>query len=144
MVVVEPYERDVFYYETDRMGIVHHSNYIKWMEEARIDYLEQIGLPYEAMEASGILVPVLHVDFDYKLPFRFGDRFRIELGMDKFNGIKMNFKYRVYDAISGELHGTGHSEHCFTNDQMGVLRLQTERKELYAEIIEAIGWDKEK
>ena len=141
MVIIEPYERDVFYYETDRMGIVHHSNYIKWLEEARVDYLEQIGLPFSEMEKLGILVPVLHVEFDYRLPFRFGDRFRVELHLEKFNGIKMNFSYRVYDAVSGELHGTGESEHCFTNENMGVLRLQNERKELYADIIRAIGWE---
>ena len=40
---IEPYVRPVFYYETDRMGIVHHSNYIRWMEEARMDWMDKIG-----------------------------------------------------------------------------------------------------
>lgn len=141
MVVIKPYERDVFYYETDRMGIVHHSNYIKWLEESRIDYLAQIGLPFDEMERRGIMVPVLHVEFDYRLPFRFGDRFRVELSLDKFNGVKMDFAYHVYDVSSGQLYGTGKSSHCFTDENMGVLRLKTERKELYAEICEAIGME---
>lgn len=47
---ITPYIRNVAYYETDQMGIVHHSNYIRWFEEARIDFLAQIGLPYSKME----------------------------------------------------------------------------------------------
>lgn len=143
MITINPYERDVFYYETDKMGIVHHSNYIRWLEEARIAFLESIGLPFDELEARGILVPVLHVEFDYRLPFKFGDRFRIEMKISKFNGIKMNFEYQVLDAETGALRGTGKSEHCFTDENMTILRLGTERKELFTEICEAIEWKKE-
>lgn len=55
MTETKDYVRKVQYYETDRMGIVHHSNYIRWMEEARTDVLEQIGLPYDKIERAGIL-----------------------------------------------------------------------------------------
>ena len=44
------YVHQAQYYETDQMGIIHHSNYIRWMEEARTDVLEQIGLPYDRSE----------------------------------------------------------------------------------------------
>ena len=50
----QPYLRRVHYYETDQMAIVHHSNYIRWFEEARLDFLNQIGLNYRAMEEQGI------------------------------------------------------------------------------------------
>ena len=53
-----PYSREVFYYETDQMGIVHHSNYVRWLEEARIDFMKQIGISYAAMEEMGILIPM--------------------------------------------------------------------------------------
>lgn len=141
MIEIKPYERDVFYYETDKMGIVHHSNYIRWLEEARIAFLERIGLPFEQLEALGLMVPVLHVEFDYRLPFKFGDRFRVEMSISKFNGVKMNFEYKVYDVDTDELRGGGKSEHCFTDTQMNILRLGTQRKELYAQMCEAIGWD---
>ena len=52
------YSHKVQYYETDQMGIVHHSNYIRWFEEARTDLMEQMGLGYDEMEARGILSPV--------------------------------------------------------------------------------------
>ena len=53
-----PYVHQVQYYETDRMGITHHSNYIRWMEEARVDFLRQIGWGYDRLEAMGIVSPV--------------------------------------------------------------------------------------
>ena len=56
------YQHKVQYYETDKMGIVHHSNYIRWMEEARIDFLSQIGWDYKKLEESGVISPVTAVD----------------------------------------------------------------------------------
>ena len=52
---MEIYRHKVQYYETDKMGITHHSNYIRWMEEARIDFLAQIGWNYERLEVMGIV-----------------------------------------------------------------------------------------
>ena len=50
---MEPYQHTVQYYETDKMGIVHHSNYIRWMEEARVAYLAQLGWNIEMLELWG-------------------------------------------------------------------------------------------
>ena len=61
-----PYRHKVQYYETDTMKIVHHSNYVRWMEEARVDMLEQMGIGYDVMERSGSLSPVLSVSCEYK------------------------------------------------------------------------------
>ena len=58
---MKPYLHRVQYYETDMMGVVHHSNYIRWMEEARIDFMDQLGFPYARMEAEGVLSPVKSV-----------------------------------------------------------------------------------
>ena len=55
---MKDYIRKVQYYETDRMGIVHHSNYIRWFEEARIFYMEKMGYSYSEMEKTGIMIPV--------------------------------------------------------------------------------------
>ena len=55
---MEPYQHTVQYYETDKMGIVHHSNYIRWMEEARVAYLAQLGWNIEMLEAMGAISPV--------------------------------------------------------------------------------------
>ncbi|MFQ7173111.1 MAG: acyl-CoA thioesterase [Thomasclavelia ramosa] len=60
-MMIRPYLHNAKYYETDRMGIIHHSNYIRWFEEARIDYMNQIGLTYKKMEEEGIISPVLSI-----------------------------------------------------------------------------------
>ena len=56
------YERKINYYETDKMGVVHHSNYIRWFEEARGAYMEDRNYPYENIENKGMCVPVLSAE----------------------------------------------------------------------------------
>ena len=60
------YNHTVQYYETDKMGITHHSNYIRWMEEARVDFLKQIGWDYDKLEEIGVISPVTEVSCKYK------------------------------------------------------------------------------
>ena len=76
------------YYETDQMGIIHHSNYIRWMEEARIAYMDEMGFPYRAVEEAGIVSPVLEVQCAYKSMTHFGDRVCIEVKLRSFSGVK--------------------------------------------------------
>ncbi|MFT5837368.1 MAG: acyl-CoA thioester hydrolase, partial [Candidatus Azotimanducaceae bacterium] len=64
----------VRYAETDRMDVVYHSNYLIWFETARIQMLDQIGIPYREIEARGLFLPVLTVSAEYKRPARFDDR----------------------------------------------------------------------
>lgn len=140
MAIKFSYERKVHYYETDQMGIVHHSNYIRWMEEARIDALSRIGLPYDKMEENGILVPVLTANCQYRLAFRFGDSFVITLKANEFNGVKLNIKYEICHKESGALHATGETSHCFTDKNMKLLRLKKEFPDIYEGLL---SWSKE-
>ena len=112
---LKPYEHHVKYYETDQMGIVHHSNYIRWMEEARMDYMEQIGFNYKQMEEMEILSPVLALQCQYKSMVRFSDTVVIETNITQYNGIKMAVAYRMTDKETGELRTVASSEHCFLN-----------------------------
>ena len=59
---MKPYRHTVQYYETDKMGITHHSNYIRWMEEARVDFLAQIGWDYAMLEEMGVISPVIGIE----------------------------------------------------------------------------------
>lgn len=109
----QPYQHKVQYYETDGMGIVHHSNYIRWFEEARVDFLAQIGMSFEQVEARGIVSPVLRVSCEYKTMARFGETVRISVRVTGYTGAKLFLAYRVEDAVSGELRCTGESSHGF-------------------------------
>ncbi|MCI9427570.1 MAG: acyl-CoA thioesterase [Eubacterium sp.] len=112
---IKPYEHHAKYYETDQMGIIHHSNYIRWMEEARMDLMEQIGLSYKGMEKMEIISPVLSIACEYKSMVHFDDTVIIETKISEYNGIKMKVEYRMTDKKTGELRTLATSEHCFLN-----------------------------
>ena len=114
---VLPYKRRVFYYETDKMGIVHHSNYIRWMEEARLDYLQQLGLSYEDMEKNGIIMPVIEVSCKYIISVRYNESVNIYTKPVFFNGIKAVYSYEIYTEDNVTLAATGESSHCFLDNE---------------------------
>ncbi len=107
------YEHKVQYYETDQMGIVHHSNYIRWFEEARTDVMDRLGMGYERMEEKGILSPVLSVQADYLRMVHYGDTVTITTTIKKYNGIKLTIYYEVVDDATNMVHCKGTSMHCF-------------------------------
>ncbi|MDY3909274.1 MAG: acyl-CoA thioesterase [Eubacterium sp.] len=113
---IMPYEHKVQYYETDKMGIVHHSNYIRWFEEARVDFLDQVGLGYEKMEQDGVISPVVSVECHYHGMTRFGESVLLYVRVEKFNGIRLVAAYEVREKETGELRCTGKSTHCYLNE----------------------------
>ncbi len=111
------YERSVHYYETDKMSCVHHSNYIRWFEEARTAWLEDIGFGYAIMEALGIMTPVLAAEAQYVSMTRFGETVEIEVVMTAYKSTKVEFGYRITDKSTGAVRCTGKTQHCFLNAQ---------------------------
>lgn len=111
-----PYRHKVQYYETDTMKIVHHSNYVRWMEEARVDMLEQMGIGYDVMEKAGILSPVLSVKCEYKSMTRFPDTVEICVRLVRYTGVKFELSYRICDVKTGELRTLCESSHCFIDE----------------------------
>ena len=119
----------VQYYETDKMGITHHSNYIRWMEEARLDYLKQAGLPYEELEEMGVFSPVVSAACKYKAPTTFPETVRITVTAESFNGLRLCFRYEMRKG--NQLAATGRSEHCFVDADGKLLRLKRDLPQLY-------------
>ena len=76
------YKHKVQYYETDKMQVVHHSNYIRWMEEARVEFLEKIGASFVSLEEMGIISPVTEVNCRYENMMRFGDTAEIDVCLE--------------------------------------------------------------
>ena len=112
---MEKYIHKVNYYETDKMGIVHHSNHIRWMEEARVDFLDQIGLSFRRMEDLGIFSPVLSVECEYKTPALFGDNIAIAVSIEEYKGLRLVVRYLMTKAGSGEIVAEGRTKHCFVD-----------------------------
>lgn len=112
------YIHKVQYYETDKMGITHHSNYVRWMEEARVDFLKSIGYGMKKLEEEGIASPVVSVQCRYKHPTTFDDEIKIDVTLEKYNGVKLEISYVMTDLNSGTVVMTATSTHCFI-DQTG-------------------------
>lgn len=122
------YTRKVQYHETDKMGITHHSNYIKWMEEARIAFLDSIGLPFQSIEAQGIVSPVTGVSIDYKHPTTFGDEVTVEVSISKYSPVKLEVSYTMKCAAG--LAATAVSRHCFLKEGK-IISLKRECPEIH-------------
>ena len=80
------YCRKAQYHETDQMGIIHHSNYVKWMEEARIGYMNQMGFSYKKVEELGVISPVVEISVAYKKQVFFDDELQVRVSIKKYNG----------------------------------------------------------
>lgn len=135
---MEPYIRQAKYYETDQMGIIHHSNYIRWMEEARIDVLDQLGYPYRRFEEMGYMSPVLHAECDYKKSVRFGDEVKIIVSLQDFGKVKFTLRYDMYNMTEGGvLSAIGTTTHCFLKKDGRPVMMNKEMKE-FSETMEKL------
>lgn len=131
MSKIAKYIHKVHYYETDAMGIAHHSNYVRWFEEARLAFMERIGLAYQKLEEHGIVIPVVGVDLDYKSVSKFAQVLRIESAITHFTGVRMTVQYKVFDDESNDLICTGHTKHAFVNADFQPFALQKKFPEIY-------------
>lgn len=124
------YQHEVQYYETDRMGITHHSNYIRWMEEARVAFLKEIGWDYAKLEEMGIISPVIDVQCQYKNTTTFADKVMIETTVKKFSGIKLILQYEMKNE-AGKIVALAESAHCFLNKNGKMLWLAKQLTAFY-------------
>lgn len=111
------YIHKVNYYETDKMGVTHHSNYIRWMEEARIEFLTKLGYPYDKLEEMGIISPVIGIECEYKASTTFSDEVDIEVKVKEFKGVRLVIEYIMINTKTKELVANGVSKHCFINTE---------------------------
>ena len=118
------YRRRAHYHETDQMGIVHHSNYVRWFEEARVHLLQQAQLGYHELERMGIRSVILGYSCDNHKPACFGDTFVIHVRSADFTGVRITFLYQVFRQSDGELLATGETRHCFVSTQMMPINLK--------------------
>ena len=120
--MTKPYFHHVQYYETDKMGITHHSNYIRWMEEARANWMEQIGFGYARLEKEGVFSPVVNVDCKFVATTTFDDVVKIEIKVQEYSGVRLIVHYDMFKDDVLVLTGT--STHCFLDKNYHPVRLK--------------------
>ena len=114
---MNPHTHTVRYYETDKMAITHHSNYIRWMEEARMELLKSIGYGMKRLEAEGITSPVVSLECRYRRPTTFDDEIAVRVTVEKYSGVKLELSYVMTDTATGDVVFTARSGHCFIDEE---------------------------
>ena len=118
------FERKINYYETDKMGVVHHSNYIRFLEEARCYWMEKIQMPFSLLEENGITIPVLGVNCTYKYHVTFNDTIIINVFAKEYSGVRMTLGYEIKDNKTGRTVLLGETRHCFTDKNLKPINLK--------------------
>ncbi|MBQ9448317.1 MAG: acyl-CoA thioesterase [Acholeplasmatales bacterium] len=132
------YERKAHYHETDQMGVIHHSNYLRYMEEARIELLDSVNLNYKHLEEIGIISPIVSVNVEYKKPIRFDDIMQIKLWVSKYTGVSFEIEYEIVNKETQELCIKAHSKSCFVKNNR-VVSIKKECPDIDNTLRENIG-----
>lgn len=133
---MRPYIRKVNYYETDKMGITHHSNYVRYMEEARLYFLDQIGWNFDRLEAEGISSPVISINCNYKKTTTFPDEIYIDVFVEKLTPFKLTFGYTY--TVRDEVVFTASSSHCFLDTKGTPVMLNKSYPKMFEEFTKYI------
>lgn len=104
----------VRYGETDQMGYLHHSNYARYFEVARVELMRALGFPYGEMEKQGILMPVLHVNSKFLQPIWYDELVTVRAIITEMPLTRMKLKYEVYNG-NGDLSSEGSTDLCFVD-----------------------------
>ncbi len=139
MKTIKPYIRSPHFYETDQMSIIHHASYIHWFEEARVDFMNQMGYSYARLNDEGIDFGITGITCDYKAMVRFGDTVAISVMLASLEAMRMRVAYKVTDQQTGELRATGESRHFFYDrNKKRPVSLKRSRPLLYEEFLEYV------
>ncbi len=135
------YKRRVTFYETDGMKVVHHANYLKYMEEARVEYLRSGGLDLNDLMADGIVFPIVEVSVKYHKPAKYDDVLLIKTYLRRVDRVRLDFDYEIVREATGELLTTGHTVNTYTKIDTG--RIARLPKEKIAALVRASEGDRD-
>ncbi len=132
MLICREFEMRVWYVDTDQMGIVHHSNYIRYYEAARSDFMRSLGgFSYAEMERRGVMMPILEVHSKYVASALFDEMIRVKIWVDEVPRARIRFDYEIYNP-DGKLLNTGYTVLGFMNSQT---RRPTRAPEWFTELL---------
>ncbi len=118
----------VRYYETDKMGIVHHSNYIRFFECARLSFMEKMGFGIEKFEEAGIVLPIVEIKCNYKYPTTVGEKLRVTVEIQELPKARFKLHQNIYNE-KGVLCASGYVVSAFMNTKTN--RVQSCPEEFY-------------
>ncbi len=127
----------VRYQETDQMGVVYHANYLNWFEVGRTELIRELGMPYQTLEARGLLLPVIEADLKFRSPARYDDLVTVDTTVIDATNLRIRFAYEI--KRGEELLVSGGTQHVWLNRDWKPVRIDREAPDLYALLTEAKG-----
>lgn len=119
------------YAETDQMGIIHHSVYAVWYEQARTEYFTKVGMKYDEIEASGLMTPLVELNCKYKRPAYYNQEVEVRTKLIELSPVKFTVEYNIYDK-DGVLLNIGRTTLAWADKEtFRVVNLKKERPEMY-------------
>ncbi len=125
----------VWYVDTDQMGIVHHSNYVRYYEAARSDLMRDLGISYAEMERRGVMMPILEVHSYYKASAHYDEMIRVDIRVEELPRARVTFHYEIFNE-SGTLLNTGSTVLGFMHSES---RRPTRAPEWFVELLKSDG-----
>lgn len=111
----------VRYAETDQMGIVHHSSYLIYAEELRMQYMRDLGLSYTQLEDMGLGFAVSNLQYRYLNPALFGQQLTVKGWVTEFKSRRVSFAYVMLNPANQQVHVTATSDQILV-DRTGQVR----------------------
>ena len=115
------YKHRVRYYETDKMGVAHHSSFVMWFENARIEFLRHFGVDYKGIEDKGFNLAVVEVSGRFLKPVFFDEEISVKVALSRFDGTYAKFDYEVLNDRSVVVKG--YSKHLVVDKNLKTSKL---------------------
>jgi acyl-CoA thioester hydrolase len=128
----------VRYSETDQMGVVYHSNYFPWFEEARTGFFEAIGMAYRELEEQGLYFPLTECGCKFKSPAKYADWVTVRARLEEFKGVQVVMGYQVFRKTDGRLLAEGRTAHVFVDREFRPVNLLRARPDIYKAVQELV------
>jgi len=112
----------VIYADTDAMGVVYHTNYIKWFEIGRTELLREMGIVYAELESMGYNLPVVKVSCHYLAPARYDEIIMVETEIEYLKMASIKFNYAIWDEKKENILVEGYTTHAFTSNGGKIVR----------------------
>ena len=113
----------VLFADTDAMGVVYHTNYIKWFEHGRNEFMRQIGIPYTELGKLGLNLPLIKVNCEYLKFATYDQLLTIETKFDYIKKATIRFNSKIWDENKENLLVEGYTIHVCTNNEGRMRRI---------------------
>lgn len=126
----------VRYVETDKMGVVHHSNYYTWFEVGRGEFIRESGITYRALEELGIMIPLVQSSCKYIEGAKYEDELKIETWIQEINAVKVIFSYNVVRNTDNKIIAKGSTTHAFVTPEFKITNFKKTHPDIWNKINE--------